>query len=64
MDTAPIEPLLPTENQPESLEESVLGALNMFDPATALYELERLDDDNNLPANAPPDPYETKPGVS
>ncbi|TGE24575.1 hypothetical protein E5K00_05010 [Hymenobacter aquaticus] len=64
MNPEPNEPLLPAENPPESLVESVLGALNQLDPATALYELERLDEDNDLPANAPPAPFETKPGIS
>ncbi|TGE28793.1 hypothetical protein [Hymenobacter metallicola] len=65
MNSSPNDPDVPAENQPESLEESVMASLNMFDPATAIYELERLDEDADelRPATAPPAPDETKPGV-
>ncbi|UOQ70687.1 hypothetical protein [Hymenobacter cellulosilyticus] len=48
----PTTPQAPAEPQPESLEESWLGMLHSFDPATALHELERLDE----PTTPAPDP--------
>ncbi|GAA3917151.1 hypothetical protein [Hymenobacter algoricola] len=51
----------PTENptppadttQPESLEEAVLDMLHMFDPTTALHELQVLEQDEETPPPAP-----------
>lgn len=42
-----------------------MASLSMFDPATAIYELERLDEDadETRPAPAPPTPDGTKPGL-
>ncbi|GAA4006969.1 hypothetical protein GCM10022408_18550 [Hymenobacter fastidiosus] len=46
-------PVPPASAQPESVEESILEMLHMFDPTTALHELELLDEETP-PAPAPP----------
>ncbi|MCB2410151.1 hypothetical protein [Hymenobacter lucidus] len=55
MDTPQKEPLPTTTFQPKSLEESVMEALNMLDPATAMHELELLDETEDASSPVPPD---------
>ncbi|SHJ47940.1 hypothetical protein SAMN02745146_3194 [Hymenobacter daecheongensis DSM 21074] len=53
----------PEPTKPESLEESILEMLHLFDPTTALHELEALDELEHQPnpPDAEPGKIETPP---
>lgn len=61
MSTPQEEPLNSAPQPSESLEASVRGMLNMFDPATAIYELERLDEAEYQPLESAPEPAPPAP---
>lgn len=54
----------PIPTPPETTEVPVLGLLHSFDPATALHELELLNDPNPTPPATPPttnNPHKKEP---
>jgi|GEM_PF-6019741 len=59
--TSPNEDQLPPADstKPESLEESILDMLHMFDPTTALHELDLLDEEEARHPTPPAEPDAT-----